>query len=79
MAKKLVGTVVSTKMTKTVVVEVERKFRHPVYHKIRIKNKKYLAQNDKLELVVGDWVTIQECRPLSKNKHFTVINKLAVK
>lgn len=77
MAKLLKGQVVSTKMKKTVVVSVERKFRHPIYKKIIIKHKKYKAHNEKLELRNGDWATIKETKPISKDKHFVVLKKLS--
>lgn len=76
MKKTLIGKVVSTKMTKTVVVLVERKFRHAVYHKVIIRHKKFKAHNEKLDLIVGDVVKIEETRPISKDKHFIVIEKL---
>jgi len=76
MKKILTGKVVSTKMTKTVVVIVERKFRHPVYHKVIVRHKKYKAHNEKLDLKVGDIVKIEETKPISKDKHFIVIKKL---
>lgn len=76
MKKMLIGKVVSTKMTKTVVILVERKFRHAVYHKIVIRHKKFQAHNEKLDLHLGDIVKIEETRPISKNKHFIVVEKL---
>ncbi|MBI5122998.1 30S ribosomal protein S17 [Candidatus Roizmanbacteria bacterium] len=76
MKKTLVGKVVSTKMAKTVVVKVERKFRHPVYHKVIVRHKKYKAHNEKLDLKLDDMVKIEETKPISKNKHFRVIKKL---
>lgn len=76
MAKILEGTVVANKMTKTVVVQVERVFRHPVYKKIIKRHKKYKAHNDKVSLEVGDTVKIKETRPISKDKHFVVIEKV---
>ncbi|KKP36308.1 MAG: 30S ribosomal protein S17 [Candidatus Roizmanbacteria bacterium GW2011_GWA2_32_13] len=76
MKKTLIGKVVSTKMTKTVVVEVERKFRHPIYHKVIIRHKKYKVHNEKLNLRLGDLVKIEETKPISKDKHFMVIKKL---
>ncbi len=74
MAKILTGEVVSTKMLKTVVVEIERKFRHPLYQKVIIHHKRYKAHNE-MNLKVGDRVKIKETRPLSKDKHFMVIEK----
>ncbi|MFH0979630.1 MAG: 30S ribosomal protein S17 [Candidatus Roizmanbacteria bacterium] len=79
MKKTLVGEVVSTKMQKTVVVNVERKFTHSKYRKVIIRHKKYKAHNEELELKVGDIVKIVETRPISKDKHFKVIEKLEVK
>ena len=76
MKKTLIGKVVSTKMTKTVVVLVERKFRHAVYHKVIIRHKKFKAHNEKLNLQLGDLVKIEETKPISKDKHFIVIEKL---
>ena len=76
MKKILTGKVVSMKMTKTVVVMVERKFRHPVYHKVIVRHKKYKAHNEKLDLKLGDVVRIEETKPISKDKHFIVIEKI---
>jgi small subunit ribosomal protein S17 len=76
MKKTLIGTVVSTKMTKTIVVKVERKFRHAVYHKVIIRHKKYKVHNENFELIDGDMVKIEETKPISKDKHFIVIEKL---
>jgi len=76
MKKTLIGKVVSTKMIKTVVVLVERKFRHAVYHKVIIRHKKFQAHNEGLDLHLGDVVKIEETKPISKNKHFLVIEKL---
>lgn len=75
MTKILQGVVVSTKMQNTVTVKVERKYRHPVYSKVVKSHKKYLVDNPKLKLVEGDLVTIKEVRPLSKNKHYQVVEK----
>ena len=76
MKKILTGKVVSMKMIKTVVVMVERKFRHPVYHKVIVRHKKYKAHNEKLDLKLGDVVRIEETKPISKDKHFVVVEKL---
>ncbi len=66
------GTVVSNKMEKTVVVKVERTYRHPRYNKVITRAKKYYAHNDSKDLNVGDEVTIVETRPLSKLKRWRV-------
>ncbi len=79
MKKTLIGEVVSTKMQKTVVIRVERKFRHPLYQKVITRHKKFKAHNEKLELMVGDVVKIEETRPISKDKHFIVKEKINVK
>ncbi len=71
--KTLQGVVVSDKMQKTLVVQVERYVKDPKYGKYMKISKKYKAHNENSEIKVGDKVTIQECRPLSKDKHFTVI------
>jgi len=76
MKKILQGEVVSNKMTKTVVVRVERKTRHPKYQKVIIRHKKYKAHNEEMKLEIGDVVEIEETRPISKDKHFRVIKKL---
>jgi small subunit ribosomal protein S17 len=70
--KMLVGTVVSDKMDKTVVVSVERVTRHPLYGKTVKSNKKYKAHNENNEAKMGDTVRICECRPISKDKTFFV-------
>jgi len=77
MPKILTGTVLSTKMQKTVVVKVERKFRHPLYEKVITSHKKYKAHNEDFDLKEGDLVKIVETRPISKDKHFKVIEKLS--
>jgi small subunit ribosomal protein S17 len=66
------GTVVSDKMDKTVVVEVERRVTHPLYKKIVRRSKKYVAHDESNALKVGDLVRIRECRPLSKRKCWEV-------
>jgi len=77
MAKILIGKVVSTKMQKTVVVKVERKFRHPLYEKVIVRHKNYKVHNEDFELKEGDLVKIVEVRPISKDKHFKVFEKLS--
>ncbi|GIW62460.1 MAG: hypothetical protein KatS3mg090_0286 [Patescibacteria group bacterium] len=76
MAKILTGQVVSNKMVKTVVVKVVQKFSHPKYKKTVFKSKKYKADTNGFQLEEGDSVVIQETRPISKNKHFKVIQKI---
>ena len=70
----LQGVVVSAKQDKTVVVSVERQVMHPVYKKIVKKSKKFAAHDENNQYKVGDRVSIEECRPISKNKSWTVIS-----
>jgi small subunit ribosomal protein S17 len=71
----LKGTVVSDKMQKTVVVKVERIKEYPKYQARFRVAKKYKAHDEKGEYKTGDKVVIQECRPLSKDKHWRVVKK----
>lgn len=70
------GTVVSDKMQKTVVVEVERFVQHPKYNKYYTVNKKYKAHDEKDEYKVGDVVDIISSKPISKDKSFEVLAKV---
>ena len=72
----LTGTVVSNKMEKSVTVRVDRRVRHPVYKKFMTQSKKISAHDETNTLEVGDTVRIRECRPISKNKRFEVIEKV---
>jgi small subunit ribosomal protein S17 len=71
--KTLQGMVVSSKMDKTVVVAVQRTMKHRLYKKIMRKTKQYKAHDERNECHLGDSVRIMECRPLSKDKHFRVV------
>lgn len=71
------GVVVSDKMDKTVVVRVERLTRHPLYGKVIRRAKRFKAHDEKNECRVGDLVRIAECRPLSKEKTWRVVEILA--
>lgn len=66
------GVVVSDKMNKTVVVKVDRKFRHPQYQKVVVRSKKYYAHDESGTAKAGDLVEIKETRPLSKLKRWRV-------
>ena len=68
----LQGTVVSTANDKTVVVEVERRFRHPLYGKFVKQNKKYKAHDENNACGIGDKVRIVETRKLSRTKNWRV-------
>ena len=71
--KVLEGEVVSTKMDKTAVVRVFRKFHHPKYNKLIKKSKKYYAHSEVKDLKEGQMVKIRECRPLSKIKRWIIV------
>ena len=71
--KTRVGTVVSDKMDKTVVVAVERRYAHPLYGKQVTRTKKYHAHDENNAYSIGDVVRIVETRPLSKLKRWRVI------
>ena len=74
----LQGNVISTKNDKTVVVNVERKFRHPLYGKFVKQNKKYKAHDEANEYKVGEIVEIIENRPISKTKTWIVKGRVGV-
>ena len=71
--KERVGEVISNKMTKTIVVRVERRFPHPQFKKVVTQFNKFYAHDEKSEAKVGDRVRIQECRPLSKTKRWRLV------
>jgi small subunit ribosomal protein S17 len=73
--RKIVGTVVSDKMTKTRVVAVERLKKHPKYLTYYRVTSKFKAHDENNEYKAGDKVTIQETRPLSKDKRWKIIGK----
>jgi len=74
MPKKILkGKVISDKNKKTIVVLVERKYQHPFLKKIIKNKKKYHAHDEKNKFKIGDMVKIQESRPYSKHKKFTVL------
>ena len=75
--KERVGIVVSTKMEKTIVVQVESRFSHPIYSKTMVKTKKYLVHDEMGECNIGDQVLLQETRPLSKRKRWTLAKVLS--
>ncbi len=75
--RKLQGVVVSDKMMKTVTVLVNRFVKHPKYGKFMNISKKYKAHDEEGAYKTGDKVTIEECRPISKDKSFKVIGKKA--
>jgi small subunit ribosomal protein S17 len=68
-----VGTVVSDKMNKTIVVEVSYLRKHPLYKKQVRKSTRFKAHDENNECKVGDLVRIEECRPLSRDKYFRLV------
>lgn len=75
--KHLTGVIVSNKMQKTVVVKVDRYIKHPKYQKYYTVSKKYKAHDEENTYKIGDKVEIMETRPISKDKKFTVVGKIA--
>jgi small subunit ribosomal protein S17 len=70
----LTGRVVSSKMNKTIAVEIERLVRHPRYGKFIRRTTKVLAHDETNDSREGDTVTIAECRPLSRRKNWRVVS-----
>ena len=70
--KTKVGSVISNKMNKSVVVQVDRRIRHKMYGKYISRRVKYMADDPDNVCNIGDVVMIEECRPLSKNKRWRV-------
>ena|SRR5579872_5533198 len=71
--KERVGEVIANKMTKTIIVRVERRFPHPKFKKVITGYKKFYAHDEKSEAKVGDRVRIEETRPLSKTKRWRLV------
>jgi small subunit ribosomal protein S17 len=70
------GVVTSNKMTKTIIVAVERRVKHPIYGKFVKKTTKFHAHDEKNECTIGDMVRIMETRPLSKTKRWRLVEVL---
>jgi small subunit ribosomal protein S17 len=71
--REMVGTVVSNRMEKSIVVSVERMTKHPLYKKYLKGSKKYVAHDEKNECSIGDIVRISETRPISKRKTWKLV------
>ena len=71
--KERVGEVISNKMTKTIIVRVERRFQHPKYKKVVTGYHKFYVHDEKGEAKAGDHVRIRETRPLSKTKRWRLV------
>ena len=72
-ARTQLGRVVSTKMDKTITVHVERMVKHPLYGKFMRRSTKLHAHDEENTCQEGDWVSIEECRPLSKSKTWRLV------
>lgn len=75
--KTMQGTISSLKRMNTATVVVEHLWRHPLYQKSVKRSTKYACHYENMELEVGDTVIIQESRPISKTKHFVIVEKKA--
>lgn len=71
--KRISGKVVSNKMDKTIVVEVERLLMHSLYNKSMVRAKRVLSHDERNECSIGDMVIIEETRPISKEKRYRLI------
>ena len=71
--KERIGVVVSNKMDKSIVVEIERREKHPIYGKFIKKTDRFMAHDEKNECNIGDTVRIMETRPMSKNKCWRLV------
>lgn len=71
--RRLTGRVISDAMDKTVTVLIERRVKHPLYGKFIRRSTKIHAHDEANECGLGDWVTVEQCRPLSKTKTWRLI------
>ena len=71
--KERIGVVVSNKMDKSIVVEIERREKHPIYGKFIKKTSRFMAHDEKNDCNIGDTVRIMETRPLSRRKHWRLV------
>ena len=69
--RRMIGVVTSNKMTKTVVVEISRTYRHPLYKKV-VHSSKRIKAHDELECQIGDQVQVVASKPISREKHWVV-------
>jgi small subunit ribosomal protein S17 len=72
----LQGRVVSDKMDKSITVAIERKVKHPLYGKFVKRTTKLHVHDESNQCTTGDFVSIRECRPLSKTKSWTLVNRV---
>jgi small subunit ribosomal protein S17 len=73
--RQLTGVVISDKADKTITVKIERKVKHPTYGKIMKRSTKVHAHDEQNLAKIGDVVTVQECRPLSKSKTWMLLSE----
>ena len=73
--RQLTGVVISDKANKTITVKIERKVKHPTYGKIMTRSTKVHAHDELNSAKMGDLVTVQECRPLSKSKTWMLLSE----
>lgn len=78
MHKTLTGVVVSTKMQKTIRVKIGRSIMHPIYKKAVKKSSSFLVHNEGIDVREGDTVKIESTRPMSKTKHFKLVEKVTI-
>ena len=71
--KERIGVVVSNKMQKSIVVEIERREKHPIYGKFIKKTNRFMAHDEKEECNIGDTLRIMKTRPLSKRTHWRLV------
>ena len=74
--RQLTGVVISDKADKTITVKIERKVKHPTYGKIMKRSTKVHAHDEQNSAKIGDLVTVQECRPLSKSKTWMLLSEV---
>lgn len=74
--RQLTGVVISDKADKTITVKIERKVKHPTYGKIMKRSTKVHAHDEQNSAKIGDVVTVQECRPLSKSKTWMLLSEV---
>ena len=77
--RQLTGIVISDKANKTITVKIERKVKHPTYGKIMTRSTKVHAHDELNSAKIGDLVTVQECRPLSKSKTWMLLSDTSIK
>lgn len=74
--KTMIGTIIALPTSQTAKVSIQHQWQHPVYLKSVMRTKNYACHYTELTLAVGDKVEIAPCRPVSKTKHFTVVQKV---